>query len=408
MSSATRTFSFILLSCAFAVAQKPTSGPPSGGSTTGPSTPTNTTTSIPTRTTPPIRTTPQAPIILTGNVVMDDGTVPTERVSIERVCNGRPWREGYTDSKGYFSITVGGGVQNTVLQDASADVNFDGSPNAIAGPGMAGMNPITGGQTSASPLFGCELRAALPGTLSDMVELSDRRSMSDPNVGTIVLHRIGKVDGSTISVTSLKAPKDAKKAFESGRKELKKDHSDKAEAAFAHAVEVYPEYADAWAQLGEIYLHQKLYDKADDAAKKAIGADAHFVTPYFTLISTAANRQDWKSTEDYSDKLLALDAYHYPAAYYFNALASFQLREGDKALKSIQLAKKYDIRTSLPKISLLMGEILVARGDYAGAVQAYKAFLEREPQGSAADFARKAMNDAQTKVAAAAPVPKSN
>lgn len=336
---------------------------------------------------------------------MDDGTVPTERISIERVCNGRPWKEGYTDSKGYFSITIGGGIQNTMLQDASTDVNYDGSQNAVAGPGMSGFNPITGAQTSGSQLFGCELRASLPGTMSDLIELSDRRSMSDPSVGTIVLHRIGKVDGSTISLTSLKAPKEAKKAFENGRKERKKNHPDKAETEFVHAVQVYPEYAEAWAGLSEIYLANKQYDKADDAAKKAIAADDHFVNPYFTLISTAANRQDWKSTEALSDKLLTLDAYHYPAAYYFNALASYQLREDEKALKSITLAKKFDLRSSLPKISLLMGEILAGRGDFAGAVQAYKTFLEREPQGPAADFARKAMNDAQTKVATAAAAP---
>jgi hypothetical protein len=65
-------------------------------------------------------------------------------------------------------------------------------------------------------LIGCEIRAALPGFRSDLVNLIGRRSFDNPDVGTIVLHRLGNVEGTTISVTSLRAPKDARKAFEKG------------------------------------------------------------------------------------------------------------------------------------------------------------------------------------------------
>src|SRR5262249_19613677 len=39
----------------------------------------------------------QRPIFLSGKVMLDDGTPPPEPVTIERVCNGNPRAEAYTD-----------------------------------------------------------------------------------------------------------------------------------------------------------------------------------------------------------------------------------------------------------------------------------------------------------------------
>src|SRR3569832_2201012 len=65
-------------------------------------------------------------------------------------------------------------------------------------------------------LTGCELRAAYPGATSESLQLTGRRAFDDPNVGTIVLRRMAKTGGSTVSLTSLQAPGNAKKAFEHG------------------------------------------------------------------------------------------------------------------------------------------------------------------------------------------------
>ena len=98
MNFSLRTLAIVLISCAVALCQsKPGSGTGSTG-TGSKTTPTNTpTTTLPTRPTPNINPQPQMPIFLSGRVVMDDGTVPSERVSIERVCAGQVVKEGYTD-----------------------------------------------------------------------------------------------------------------------------------------------------------------------------------------------------------------------------------------------------------------------------------------------------------------------
>ncbi|MGH9524190.1 MAG: tetratricopeptide repeat protein [Terriglobales bacterium] len=410
MNFSLRTLAIVLTSCTVALCQsKPGSGTGSTGSGSGSTTttPSVTTPTTPSRTIPPVQQQMQMPIFLSGRVVMDDGTSPSERVSIERVCSGQAVKEAYTDSRGFFSFTIGGGTVNMEMQDASTSSDSRmGSPGMMSGMGSMGGVP---GQTQnlRQSLFGCELRASLPGTLSEMVELAPHLndSLTNPDVGTIVLHRIGKVDGSSVSVTSMQAPKDARKAFEHGRKELKKNEFDKAKDDLMRAVTAYPSYAEAWAALSEVQLHEKDYPNAIASSQKAIAADSHFIAPYFTLISASADQQDWKNTAQYADKLISLDAYHYPAAYYYDALAYLQMNDLQKAVTSIVAARKYDMGGSLPKAALLMGEILMRKQDYAGAVGAYKAYLERVPTGPSSDFARNELNAAQTKLAANGPAP---
>src|SRR5205809_80391 len=83
--------------------------------------------------------------------------------------------------------------------------------NDRTGGGLGGAS--RGGGFSERDLMGCEIRAALPGFRSDVVNLSGRRAFDNPDVGTIVLHRLANVEGVTISAVSLQAPKDAKKAY---------------------------------------------------------------------------------------------------------------------------------------------------------------------------------------------------
>ena len=65
-------------------------------------------------------------------------------------------------------------------------------------------------------MMNCELRANVAGFTSDTIDLFNRRTADNMDVGTIVLHRLAGVEGTSISVTSMMAPKAAKKAYEQG------------------------------------------------------------------------------------------------------------------------------------------------------------------------------------------------
>ena len=410
-SSAGRLIPLLFLSSALAIAQTTggggttTGGGTTGGGSTGGGRGTPTGTSGTTggtrgRTIPPLQEQDQQrPIMLNGRVVYDDGTPPNDRVSIERVCNGKARREAYTDSRGYFSFTIDDRQPMMMMQDAS--VGAEGLDPALR-PGGMQTSLIAPDPSGGRNLNGCELRAVLAGSTSNSIQLTGRRAFDDPNVGTLVLRRMNKVGGSTVSLTSLQAPGNARKAFERGKKELEKQKVDEAKADFVKAVEIFPAYAEAWAELSDIYLKASDFDNAKMASEKAVAADSRFVRPYFTLIVLAAGKEDWKGAVQMSDKLLSLDSYNYPAGYYYNALANYRLHNLDKAEASLKAAKRLDPNMKLPKIGLLMGTIMIDRNDFAGAVTELRAFLDHVPEGADAQFARNALTFAQNHLASAA------
>src|SRR6266404_1333482 len=80
----------------------------------------------------------QRPIFISGKVMLDSGTPPGDSVVIERVCNGNPRAEAYTDSKGRFSFQLG---QNQgVMQDAS--MSSSGRGGGFGDYGNQGSGPL--------------------------------------------------------------------------------------------------------------------------------------------------------------------------------------------------------------------------------------------------------------------------
>src|SRR5438477_6110303 len=215
----------------------------------------------------------QRPVFLSGRVMLDSGGPPPDSVTIERVCNGNPRAEAYTDSKGHFSFQLG---QNMgVMQDASMSNSADSGIPGFGGNTMGGRNSTFGQNSGFSErdLMGCEIRASLAGYRSDVVSLSGRRMFDNPDLGTIILHRLGNVEGTTISAVSLRAPKDAKKAFDKANDLLKKKKVPEAQKEFEKAVEVYPEYAAAWYGLGRTLEAQNNADGARKAYDRALTSD---------------------------------------------------------------------------------------------------------------------------------------
>lgn len=350
-------------------------GASTGGNTNTPSTPTRP--PGPARSTPPL-TEPQAtrPILLSGRVMIDDGTPVTKPVAINRVCGTRVVHESYTDSHGYFSFYVGQQTRDFV--DAS-----------MSGPDFTRPTDPNRGESTVSErdLWTCELRADFSGFRSDSIVLAGH-TWSDPNVGNIVLHRRGKVEGTTVSVTSLKAPKEAKKALEKARKLMAKKRLDEARQQLEQAVGSYPQYAEAWVALGEIYQQSNRAADAQKAFEQALAADSRYIAPYFDLAVLAAQANQWQRVAELTDKALALNSYDYAAIHFYNAAAYFNLHNVDRAEKSARSARRLDSQYRIPAIDLLLGEILTQRQDYTGAADEFRSFLKYSPNGVQAEQAR--------------------
>jgi tetratricopeptide (TPR) repeat protein len=341
------------------------------------------------------------PIFISGKVLMDDGTPPTEQVVIERVCGSTPKPEGYTDSKGNFSFELG---RNQAMNaDASYSGAGDDGFGSLGGRGTSSGNsramPGGGTQINERDLMGCELRASLPGYRSDVISLAGRRTLDNPNVGTIILHRRAGVEGYTTSGTSLMAPKDAKKAYDKATKLAKSKKPAEAQKELESAVSLYPKYAAAWYELGLIHERENRGPEAAQAYAKSMEADGKFIKPYLQMAGIYAKENKWKEVQETTDRAIKLNPYDFPAAYFYNSVAAINLRDLEAAEKSAREGIKLDSQNRIPKLTHVLGVVLAQKQDFSGAAENMKLYLKLVPNAPDADNVRKQLAEVEGNLA---------
>jgi tetratricopeptide (TPR) repeat protein len=303
------------------------------------------------------------PLYVSGTVLLEGGIRPTEPIEIQRICSGLPRREGFSNSKGEFQFQLG----STMLQDASESIDAGG-----ATPQRTRSN-----QPSQYQYQGCELRAALPGFQSTSVPLRIEDDFGEVNVGTIVLSRMGNVEGATISLTSLTAPKEAREAYERARKAEAQKKLGEAEKELNKAVELYPRYAAAWDLLGTI--HEDHPDLAIKEFSQSIACDSQFVNPYFGMALIALKQRKWAEVQSFTEQVLRLNAFAFPIAHLYNGAANYYLGRMDAAEQSARRFQSIDKEHRRPDVSLLLADILEAKKDYAGAARQLRDYLTLVP-----------------------------
>jgi tetratricopeptide (TPR) repeat protein len=307
-------------------------------------------------------------------VLVDGSAPPGNSTAIESECNGTSRIEGYTDSRGRFSVRLG---------ERSADVTPDASVGA--GPGIA--RPFSPAPSGGNALGGrprlddCELRARLPGYESETITLAGRVS-DQTDIGVIFLHRLGPAEGLMVSVTSLAAPKDAQKALREGREALAKGKRDEARKSLEKATSLYPKYALAWFELGALQLVQGDPRAARASFEAAIRAEARFLPPYVALAVLQAAAQEWPQLEETTARAIALDPYGAPRMYFYSALAKYSQHNVDGAEKDVREAERLDKKRDIVGAWELLGSILTARRDFAGAAEQFRTYLALAPQAA--------------------------
>jgi Flp pilus assembly protein TadD len=316
------------------------------------------------------------PIFLSGKVTLQDGTPPPDSAVIERVCNGIVRPEAYTDSKGRFSFQLG---QNNSAMMADASIGADSGFGSFGNrnTGILGTGSNTG--ISERDLWGCEIRASLPGYQSEAISLAGRRTLDSPEIGTIILRRFGNVEGTTISMTSLQAPKDAKKAFDKGREAIRKEKWAEARKQMEKAVQLYPKYATAWNELGTALLKTGDRAGARTALEKALESDAKFVSPYVQLAALGTQESKWEEVISTTAQVIRLDPFNYPNVYFYDAVAHLNLRHLDQAEKSAREGLRLDPKHFIPSMNHVLGVILANKGEYDEAAGFMKTYLKLAP-----------------------------
>ncbi len=323
------------------------------------------------------RNTDPRSVFISGKVVLQGGG-PPGRIAIERICNGMSRREGYTNSKGNFQFELG---RNSMERDASQADSDRMVSNKNARVAPSGGSDIR--------YDDCELRAIMPGFVSSSVPMRVYAGSSQVEVGTIVLTKMGAPESPTVSVNTMIVPKEAREAFERGRKAGAEKKFDEAVTELNKAVTAYPQYAAAWSLLGEIHRLQNQFEPARAEYGKALAADPKFVSPYFGLAAIAVMENKWSDAAQLTDKLIQLNSLAYPMAYFFNAAANLNLGKLDAAELSARKFQQVDKAHTRPDIALLLANILTGKHQYAEAAQLYRDYLAVKPDAPNAEALKK-------------------
>src|SRR5580692_5654657 len=110
-------------------------------------------------------------LIVHGSIVLPDGMIPEQLVTIQRLCEGRVEATTYADSKGRFSFNLG-----VVSQ----------------GPGSYGATANGNRVPNRASLQNCSVRATSPGYHAQTLSLAQIAKSEKTALGEIVLDPVAK------------------------------------------------------------------------------------------------------------------------------------------------------------------------------------------------------------------------
>ncbi len=300
----------------------------------------------------------------TAKIVLEDGTplpgTPEVVPTLNREGLGACFSPGY----GTGSDVAGNG-RLEVFGNGTVEYVVRGTSN----PGCIGSACLDG-QAGDS----CPVRIRLAGYR--MIEATLHQG------GVIVLKRVGDNEGTSVSITTLNAPKEARKAYESGVADLSRKKFEAAQKDFERAVAAYPQYAQAWSDLGEALMQDLKPQEARAACEHALEADPKYLKPYVQLARLALSEGRIEDAGRITTRALALNPVEFPGLYYYDAVVDLRLKKLDDAEKSVRRAVDLDSNHEVPLAESLLGTLLAAKGDRSGAIEHYRKYLQVSPDAT--------------------------
>jgi tetratricopeptide (TPR) repeat protein len=326
---------------------------------------------------------------ISGKVALDDGSELTERATIQTICRGHRHTEGFTDRHGHFSFQFA-----------------DPTSASVGDAGDASGSMMTQSRATQERQYwrDCEVWAVLPGFSSDVVELARRMTtLESTDIGRISLHRLERVEGTSISVTSALAPNAAKKALEKAHEEERKGKWNQAQQSLEKAVQIYPKYAAAWSELGYLQMRKNDTVAAKNSFEQSLAADSKYVNPYDGLAQLAFQAKQWTNVVEITDKLLALNPVDFPSAYLYNGVANYYLGNLDAGERTIRQGIRVDDGHQVPKLRYVLGMILRQKRQYQEASEQFQQYLQLAKQPADIEQAKKELAEIARLSAVASP-----
>jgi tetratricopeptide (TPR) repeat protein len=190
----------------------------------------------------------------------------------------------------------------------------------------------------------------------------------------------------SIGAKQLAVPDKAMREYEEAQKDLAKHDVVAATKRLEHAVEMAPQFATAWNNLGTIAYQTQKYLRAEECFREALAQDPDAYEPLVNLGGVLVNLHKLNEAWEYNVRAVLLR----PGDALANAQLGttyFELADLDLAEKYLKKAREIDpAHFSHPQ--LLLAEIHLRRGDTHAAAADLEDFLRYHPDWPKADAMR--------------------
>jgi tetratricopeptide (TPR) repeat protein len=280
------------------------------------------------------------PLFLKGKVTMKDGSPPPFTAGIEQICSGSNGIPGPVTNK-----------QGEYLWRLTLDTMSNRS---------------------------CSIRATHEGYVSTSVDISSLNPTNNEILvmDTLIL-RPEKADPYLVIFSDRGLPSKAKAQWKAAMDALRARNQDEAAVQFKAVVVAAPKFAIGWHALGVYHENHRNLAEARDAYERAIAEDPKWLAPYVTLAGVLVTTKDWQAAEKIVGDLIKADSKKvYPEAYVLQAAARFGSNDLDGAMVSANEA----IKRQVDRGEYLLGRILEAQGDQAGAREHISKYLDMDKE----------------------------
>ena len=184
--------------------------------------------------------------------------------------------------------------------------------------------------------------------------------------------------GGSISAADLAVPDNAKKEFDAAQKALDAKDFDSGIAHLQRAIDMYANFPQAYATMGAAYMEQKKYKEAQTALEKAVQLDPKAAGAYIELGATLNQLKDYPSAVTALSKGLELNP-DVPAGEYELAKAYMAQQQWQNA--EPYLRKVVAAQPDMAGAHVMLGNVLLKKGDGQGALTEFQTYLKLEPNG---------------------------
>jgi tetratricopeptide (TPR) repeat protein len=177
-----------------------------------------------------------------------------------------------------------------------------------------------------------------------------------------------------VSVTTLRAPKEARKTFDQGLELRGKNKFPEAAASFEKAVAIYPDYAEAWSVLGAIQYQLRETGAARRSLGEAIRLDSKLAGPWRVMGFMACDAARWEDAVKDLDQATLLEPLSSAMAWFYSGLADYRLGRLNDAERNIRQSISLDRRPN-SQGEYLLGVVLIAKKDLNGGADALRNYI---------------------------------